>query len=86
MEKLINSINSSYKTFCIIFFLFSNFGVWALSDLYIKNLEGLILCYTMAIPFLQSSLIGTIIFSIFIEFLLCLNNTKSFIRRINTIN
>ena len=40
----------------------------------------------MAIPFLQSSLIGAIILSIFIEFLLCLNNTKSFIRRINTIN
>ena len=71
---------------CIIFFLVSNFGVWTSSDLYTKNLEGLITCYTMAIPFLQSSLIGTIIFSIFIEFLLCLNNTKSFIRRINTIN
>ena len=71
---------------CIIFFLISNFGVWAFSDLYIKNLEGLILCYTMAIPFLQSSLIGTIIFSVLIEFILCLNNTKSFIKKINTVN
>ncbi len=71
---------------CIIFFLVSNFGVWALSDLYIKNLEGLILCYTMAIPFLQSSLIGTIIFSTLIEFLLCFNNTKSLIKKINAIN
>ena len=71
---------------CIIFFLVSNFGVWALGDLYIKNLEGLILCYTMAIPFLQSSLIGTIIFSTLIEFLLCFNNTKSLIKKINAIN
>ena len=71
---------------CIIFFLVSNFGVWSLSDLYAKNLEGLILCYTMAIPFLQSSLIGTIIFSILIELVLCFNNAKNFIRRINTIN
>ena len=71
---------------CVIFFLVSNFGVWCFSDLYMKNLEGLILCYTMAIPFLQSSLMGTIIFSTLIEFLLCLNNTKNFIRRINTIN
>ena len=71
---------------CIIFFLVSNFGVWCLGDLYIKNLEGLILCYTMAIPFLQSSLIGTIIFSVLIEFILCLNNTKSFIKKINTVN
>ena len=71
---------------CIIFFLVSNFGVWTSSDLYTKNLEGLVKCYTMAIPFLQSSLIGTIIFSVLIEFILCLNNTKSFIRRINTVN
>ena len=70
----------------IIFFLVSSFGVWTSSDLYTKNLEGLVTCYTMAIPFLQSSLIGTIIFSVLIEFILCLNNTKSFIRRINTIN
>ena len=69
---------------CIIFFLVSNFGVWVLSDLYTKNMEGIILCYTLAIPFLQSSLIGTIIFSILIEVLLCLNNTKNFIQKINT--
>ena len=71
---------------CIIFYLVSNFGVWTSSGLYTKNLEGLVACYTMAIPFLQSSLIGTIIFSILIELLLCLNNTKSFIKRVNTIN
>ena len=33
-------------------------------------------------PFLQSSLIGTIIFSVLIEFILCLNNTKSFIKEL----
>ena len=71
---------------CIIFFIVSNFGVWALNDFYTKNLEGLILCYTMAIPFLQSSLIGTLIFSVLIEVLLCLNNTKNFIQKINTVN
>ena len=71
---------------CINFFLVSNFGVWALSDFYTKNIEGLILCYTMAIPFLQSSLIGTIIFSVLIEVLLCLNNTKNFIQKINNYN
>ena len=70
---------------CIIFFLVSNFGVWTSSDLYTTNIKGLILCYTMAVPFLQSSLIGTIIFSILIEFLLCLNNTKRFIRKINAV-
>ena len=71
---------------CTIFFLVSNLGVWALSDLYTRNLEGLILCYTIAVPFLKISLIGTIIFSVHIEFLFCLNNTKSFIKKINTFN
>ena len=66
---------------CIIFFLVSNFGVWTSSDLYTKNLEGLITCYTMAIPFLQSSLIGTIIFFILKEILLCLNNAKKLYKK-----
>ena len=71
---------------CIIFFLVSNLGVWVLSDFYTRNMEGLILCYTMAIPFLQSSIIGTLIFSALLEILLCLNNTKNFIQKINTVS
>ena len=66
-----------------IFFIISNFGVWLFSDLYTLDMQGLITCYTMAIPFLQNSLIGTIIFAFIIEFILSFNGTKVFISKVN---
>jgi len=68
---------------CILFFIISNFGVWLLSDLYTLNIQGFIACYTMAIPFLQNSLIGTIIFALIIELILSFNKTKIFIKNVN---
>lgn len=68
---------------CLIFFLISNFGVWLLSDLYTKNLEGLTKCYIMGLPFLQNSLIGSLLFSSIIEFALSYNKTKTFIKKVN---
>ena len=49
-----------------LFFLISNFGVWTLGS-YGYEINGLILCYTMAIPFLGFNLLSTIIFSSLIE-------------------
>ena len=47
----------------LIFFMISNFGVWLVSGLYEKNINGLIECYFMAIPFFKNTLISTLIFS-----------------------
>ena len=47
----------------LIFYLISNFGVWATGNLYEKNINGLINCYFLAIPFFKNSIISTIIFS-----------------------
>ncbi len=49
-----------------IFFLLTNFGVWILGS-YGYSLEGIILCYTLALPFFGYTLISTIIFSAVIE-------------------
>ena len=49
-----------------IFYIITNFGVWSIG-LYGYTLEGLILCYTLAIPFFAYSLISTFIFSGIIE-------------------
>jgi hypothetical protein len=46
-----------------IFFLATNFAVWAFSPMYEKTLEGLVLCYTMAIPFFQNTVAGDLIWS-----------------------
>ena len=60
--KFGNIILSSF-----IFFLISNFGVWIIG--YPKNIEGFILCYTMAIPFFGYSIAGDLFFGYLFKFL-----------------
>ena len=50
----------------LIFFIITNFGVWT-SGTYGYDLKGLIICYTMAIPFFAHTLISTVVFSSIIE-------------------
>ena len=45
------------------FFLTTNFAVWLAWDYYPKNLEGLITCYTLALPFFTNTLLSTVIFT-----------------------
>jgi hypothetical protein len=47
------------------FFLTSNFAVWAFGNIaYAKNLSGLLLCYTKAIPFFRNGIISDVVFSL----------------------
>ena len=57
LNILLYSIISSF-----VFFLLTNFGVW-ISGGYAYSFEGLVLCYTMAIPFFKNTLISTVLFS-----------------------
>ena len=47
----------------LIFYLVSNFGVWALSGMYEQNLVGLVECYILALPFFTNTFLSTIFFS-----------------------
>ena len=47
----------------LIFFVVTNFAVWAQSGMYERTGAGLIKCFSMALPFLQNSLIGDLFFS-----------------------
>jgi len=47
----------------VVFFIATNFAVWAFSPMYAKTLEGLIFCYTMAIPFFQNTVAGNLVWS-----------------------
>ena len=49
-----------------IFFVVTNFGVWSLGS-YGYHLNGLLTCYTLAIPFFAYSLISTLFFSSIFE-------------------
>ena len=76
-SKNINTriIGSLFGAF--IFYLITNFGVWT-SGMYNFTLNGLIECYTLAIPFFTYSLISTIIFSSVIEIGYKVYKTNSF--------
>ena len=52
------SISSS-----LIFYVVSNFGVFISSSIYTKDLSGLILCYTVALPFFYGTLSSTVIYT-----------------------
>jgi len=45
------------------FFITTNFAVWIIWDYYPKTIEGLITCYTLAIPFFKNTLISTCLFT-----------------------
>ena len=47
----------------ILFFIITNFAVWVIWDYYPKTIDGLLLCYSMAIPFFQNTIYGTIIYT-----------------------
>ena len=49
-----------------LFFIITNFGVWSLG-MYGYDLNGIITCYVLALPFFAYSLISTFIFSGIIE-------------------
>jgi len=44
------------------FFLVTNFAVWAFSSWYAHNWSGLLLCYTLAVPFFKNTLLGDLFF------------------------
>jgi hypothetical protein len=66
-----------------LFYIITNFGVWSLGS-YGYNLEGLILCYTLALPFFGNTLISTLIFASIIEIIL--NKKEIFIDIYNKFN
>jgi len=46
----------------ILFYLATNFAVWAFTGMYAPTLEGLMLSYTMALPFFKFTLAGNALY------------------------
>ena len=64
-KDILNRISGSLLGACL-FFIITNFGVWSLGS-YGYSFNGIIICYTLALPFFGYSLISTFIFSGIIE-------------------
>ena len=57
----------------VIFFVITNFAVWATGQMYTKDLNGLLLCYSLAIPFFHHTLVSTLLYgSVFFGLHYCL--------------
>jgi len=48
----------------VLFFVLTNFGVWAFESLYPKTFEGLLACYVAAILFFQNTRQGDLFFTV----------------------
>lgn len=47
----------------ILFFVITNYGVWAASDMYVKNVSGLIQSYAMGVPFFRNTVLSDMLYS-----------------------
>lgn len=47
----------------VLFFLTTNFAVWAFSSWYTKDISGLWQCYLLGLPFLKNSLLGNLFYA-----------------------
>jgi len=63
-----NSKNYIYMSFIgpLIFFIITNLGVWLNSTYYNKDINGLIECFYMAIPFFKNTIFSTFFYCILI--------------------
>ena len=47
----------------VTFFLVSNFGVWAATNMYAKTVSGLMACYAAGVPFFRRTLEGDLLYT-----------------------
>ncbi len=47
----------------LIFFVVTNFAVWAFSGMYATTFDGLVKCYVAALPFLDRTLLGDLVWT-----------------------
>lgn len=57
------NVGAASLSSAILFFIISNFGVWATWQLYPHTQAGLIACYVAAIPFFKHTLISDLLYS-----------------------
>ena len=64
IHKRLNIINGllGLSGSVLLFYLITNFAVWYGSGMYASDLNGLITCYIMALPFLQNTFLSSIFY------------------------
>ncbi|MCX6136221.1 MAG: hypothetical protein NTV54_01825 [Ignavibacteriales bacterium] len=61
-RRSVLSIAAATLASSILFFVVTNFGVWAGGTMYVHSWAGLMECYVAAIPFFRNSIAGDVVF------------------------
>lgn len=61
--KSAETIAASSIIASVIFFIITNWAVWQFSPWYARTFEGLIYCYTLALPFFRNALLGDLFYT-----------------------
>lgn len=89
LRKKFHFLTAAGMTFAssIVFFLLTNFFVWLTSGMYPLTLDGLILCYTLALPFLHNAIAGDLIYAtiLFTSYFVLLSRIPSLRTSPNTV-
>lgn len=62
-RKTLLSITGAALASSVLFFVFTNFGVWALGSMYPRTLAGLVAAYAAAIPFFRNTVAGDLFYT-----------------------
>jgi hypothetical protein len=62
-QRTVSRIAGAAIASSILFFVVTNFGVWAFDSLYPKTIEGVAACYVAALPFFQNTLLGDMVYT-----------------------
>ena len=62
----------------IVFFIISNFGVWLIG--YPKTINGILMCYAVAIPFFINTILGDLFYSYILKYTFSMSLKLSIIR------
>lgn len=65
----------------IVYWIWTNFGVWLLSGMYPHSFNGFLICYTVALPFLRNALLGDLIWMVTLYLLMQLALHDHLIKR-----
>ncbi len=62
-HKSFQNIILASLTASILFFITTNFGVWAFGTIYPKTVEGFVACFVAAIPFFRNTVAGDLFYT-----------------------
>jgi len=63
LRQNVRAIGGAAIVGALLFFVLTNFGVWAMGQMYPKTPAGLLNCYVAAIPFFQNTLLSNLFYS-----------------------